>query len=170
MLQENWVSLDETVNCSTSYTCLLIPTSARRKWGQLGMKELTAQHLTLYFCFISHFREMGDQSKPPLIPDDEADDDSNDEEENGDDAGTPTQAAEGASQLMEELSVQEKGEENSTAGAAAVESGVGSDVGDDDGDEDEGAAEGEEASERPGPGLETFNWCGPAFRLISVTS
>ena len=66
---------------------------------------------------------MGDQSKPPLIPDDEADDDSNDEEENGDDAGTPTQAAEGASQLMEELSVQEKGEENSTAGAAAVESG-----------------------------------------------
>ena len=34
---------------------------------------------------------MGDQSKPPLIPDDEADDDSNDEEENGGDADTPTQ-------------------------------------------------------------------------------
>ena len=112
---------------------------------------------------------MGDQSKPPLIPDDEADDDSNDEEENGGDADTPTHAAEGASQLMEELSMQEKGE-NSTAGAAAVESGVRSDVGDDDGDEDEGAAEGEEASERLGPGLETFNWCGPASRLISVTS
>ena len=97
---------------------------------------------------------MGDQSKPPLIPDDEADDDTDEEEENAD-TGTQSQAAEGASQLMEQLDMQEKGEENSTAGGAAAERDGGDDVGEVDVDEDEGAAEEDGASETVGPGQES---------------
>ncbi|KAK7100596.1 hypothetical protein V1264_023518 [Littorina saxatilis] len=83
-----------------------------------------------------HLWEMGDKSKPPLIPDGEDDDDT-DNESDGDES---SQAAEGACRAMEELSVQEKGDNNSTdAGAAAAQ------VNEDDGgeeDEDGAAAEG----------------------------